>query len=72
MNYANNVDFGYLITQPNLVNACYSGFQNQTFIKDLKFGKKSGGDSAYADIQLNFTEAPTFDTNDIQIKVEED
>lgn len=72
MNYANNVDFGYLITQPNLVNACYGGFQNQTFIKDLKFGKKSGGDSSYDDIQLNFTEAPSFDINDIQIQVTED
>lgn len=72
MNYANNVDFGYLITQPNLVNACYSGFQNQTFIKDLKFGKKSGGDSSYDDIQLKFTEAPSFAINDIQIQVTED
>lgn len=69
IDYANSVDFGFMITQPNLINACYSGFQNKTFIKDLKFCKKDGV-LGYNAIELNFTEAPTFASLDIQVKVE--
>ena len=68
--YCNNVDFGYLITQPNLINACYKNFQNQTFIKDLQFGLKSGV-LGYNEIQLNFREAPTIAVNDIQFLTED-
>lgn len=66
VDYFNNVDFGYLITQPNLIQESYNKFQNKTFIKDLMFSKKNEN-LGYNSIQLQFTEAPTISFNDIEI-----
>lgn len=68
INYCNLADFGILITQPNLINACYDGFVKRDFIVSLEFCKNDEDATLSAkDLQMLFREAPIIARGDIEI-----
>lgn len=72
INYCNLVDFGSLITQPNLINACYEGFIKKDFIVSFEFCKKEDKgegptELSTQDLQMLFKEVPIIAVGDIDI-----
>lgn len=68
INYCNSVEFGTLLTQPNLVSICYNGSIDKDFIKDLKFSKIND-EVGYNDIELLFTEVPIVSKENIIMRL---
>lgn len=72
INYCNLVDFGSLITQPNLINACYEGFIKKDFIVSFEFCRKEDKgeeptELSTQDLQMLFKEVPIIAVGDIDI-----
>lgn len=68
INYCNLVDYGILITQPNLINACYEGFIKRDFIISLEFCKdEDTAELSAKDIQMLFQELPIIAVDKIEI-----
>lgn len=68
INYCNLVDYGILITQPNLINACYEGFIKRDFIVSLEFCKdEDTAELGAKDIQMLFQEVPIISVDKIVI-----
>ncbi len=71
IDYFNLADYGILLTQPNLINACYENFTKKDFIISLEFCKDDENATlSCADIPLRFRELPIISMADIDISAQ--